>query len=160
MLTRPITYKNLFDNKEETKTFYFNLTALELIELEASFGNQGLVAALNRIVEAEDSEAMIREFKRIIKMTYGVREGDDFVKTPEVQQKFMDHPACSALFMEFFNDNDSLVKFIEGVMPQDVPGKKEEVVNMPPPPTNFEVAKLTDQQMAIGQQIVEGTANG
>ena len=159
MLKRDITYTNL-DDKEVTRTFYFNMTEAELVELETSFGNVGLVESMNRIVEAEDVETMMKEFKRIIFMTYGVRDGDDFMKTPEQNSRFEGSGAYSALLMEFLTVEGALVTFIQGVMPKNGKVLKEEKPNMPPPPTAFEVAKITPEQMAMGHTIIEGTANG
>ena len=159
MLTRDITYTNL-DDKEVTRKFYFNMTEAELVELETSFGNIGLVESMNRIVEAQDVETMMKEFKRIILMTYGVRDGDDFMKSEEQNRRFEGSNAYSALFMEFLTVEGALAEFIQGVMPKNGKVIKEEKSNLPPPPSAFDVAKITDQQKAIGQQIVEGTANG
>ena len=159
MLIRDITYENL-DNQTVTRAFYFNLTAAEVLELETSFGSIGLVEAINRIAEAKDVDTMMKEFKRIILMTYGIRDGDDFLKDEELTRRFVGSGAYSALLMEFLTVDGALVKFIEGVAPKKVPGMEEEKPNIPPPPTAFEVAKITPQQMAMGQQIVEGTANG
>jgi len=159
MLIRDITYENL-DKQTVTRAFYFNLTAAEVLELETSFGAIGLVEAINRIQEAKDVDTMMKEFKRIILMTYGVRDGDDFLKSEELTRRFVGCGAYSALLMEFLTVEGALVKFIEGVAPSKVPGMEEAKPEMPPPPTNFEVSKITPQQMAMGQAIIEGNANG
>jgi hypothetical protein len=154
MLTREITYYNL-DEELVTKKFNFNMTPAELLELEASFeGGLGLVASIQRIAEANDSDKMMKEFKRIIFMTYGVRNGDDFDKSLELCKKFESTGAYSALLMEFLQDDQALVKFIEGVMPKHMPKPKDNVVAMPPPPSPMEVARVTQQQRDIGAQIV------
>lgn len=153
MLKRDITYRNL-DEELVTKTFYFNMTAAELLELEASFeSGLGLIASLQRIAEANDSERMMKEFKRIIFMTYGIRTGDEFEKSPELCRKFESTGAYSALLMEFLADEQALVTFIEGVVPKHMPKLDAAEPKMPPPPSPMEVARITPQQAAMGAAI-------
>jgi hypothetical protein len=120
MLKRPITYKDFFTNEEVTEVFYFNLTKTELIEFEVSY-KTGFVESLNRIVESNDREAIITEFKKIILMTYGVRTEDgDFEKSEELSQKFSKTAAYDVLFIELTTNDEAAAAFINGVVPSDL----------------------------------------
>jgi hypothetical protein len=158
MLKKDITYVDL-DENTVTKVFWFNLRADELFELEMSFGRQGLSDALQALVDAEDTDTMMKELKRIILMTYGVREGDEFVKTEEVRQRFINTGAYGALLMELLTNQEALTQFVEGIMPKKIPGLNQEpkpIIDLPAP-APMDVARITPQQKAMGRDIVSGT---
>ncbi len=120
MLKRIIHFED-FDGNPDSVEAYFHLSKLELIELEVEF-QEGLAAAIQRIIAAEDRKAMINEFKRIILWSYGVRseDGKRFTKTEAIRQAFMESPAYSALFMELATEDGKAAEFINGVLPADM----------------------------------------
>jgi hypothetical protein len=117
MLKKEIKYKN-FDNEEVTRTFYFNLTEAEWLELEVQ--ERGLQRMMERTVETLDVEGMHSLIKSFVLSGYGVREGDDFVKTDELRQRFMATDAYSRLFIELLQDADKAITFIRGMLPQEM----------------------------------------
>jgi len=139
MLKRTITYED-FNGETVHETFYFNLTKSELIELEVSY-KEGLGAALQRIIETDDRKAIIGEFKRLILISYGERDGSRFVKNDEMRTAFSQTAAYDALFMELATDDGAAAAFIKGVVPKDVSmGIPEDIPTLetstalPPPP--------------------------
>jgi len=121
MLKRNITYKD-FNDEEVTETFYFNLSKTELIELEVSYEG-GLQGAIQRIIEAKDERALVMEFKRIVLLSYGERSADGkrFIKNDQLREEFTQTAAYDALFMELATDEDAAAKFIQGILPADMP---------------------------------------
>lgn len=164
MLKREITYTTYPDDEGNTQTqtgtFYFNLNPDELAELEMRHDG-GITGFVQRVSQTNNREVLIKEFKSIILTTYGVRDGDSFVKTDELRARFAGHPAYSELYMEFLTVPGALETFIRGVMPKkyqdpniaDTPAVKL----IPPAPP---MAHVTPQQVEQGKQIVEGTTNG
>lgn len=141
MLKRDITYED-FDGQTVTETFYFNLTKTEIVELEVGYDG-GLESTLRRIVNTKDTKALMKEFKRIVLMAYGVRseDGKRFVKSDELREQFTQTAAYDALFIELATNDDAAAKFIQGVVPRDLAAEivaqsipEVQLPGMPPPP--------------------------
>jgi hypothetical protein len=142
MLKRDITYED-FDGQTVTETFYFNLTKTEIVQLEVDYDG-GLETTLRRIVNTSDTKALMREFKRIVLLAYGVRseDGKRFVKTDELREAFTQTAAYDALFIELATNDEAAAKFIQGVIPKDLAAEMTvqpatmdvQLPGMPPPP--------------------------
>ena len=117
MLKRTITYEN-FNGVTVTEEHNFNLSQSELMELEAEYDG-GLGDALTKIVNANDTKGLIREMKRIILMSYGIKsaDGSTFEKSDELRKKFAQSPAYDSLFMELATSENAAVDFIQGIVP-------------------------------------------
>ena len=120
MLKRDITYED-FNGNTVTEAFYFNLSKSEIIELEASY-KEGLQETINKIIQAQDNKSLIREFKKIVLMSYGVKsdDGKRFIKSPQLREEFSQTAAYDALFMDLATSDDAAAKFIQGVIPADL----------------------------------------
>lgn len=116
MLKQTIKYTN-FDDEEVEGTFWFNMTKTELLEFEVGYPG-GFEKTLNHIIDTDDREGLIREFKKLILTSYGLRDGDDFNKSEEISHKFSNSAAYDAFFMGLFEKEDAAVKFFKGVMPK------------------------------------------
>jgi hypothetical protein len=118
MLKRTITYEN-FNGVTVTEEHNFNLSQSELMELEAEYEG-GLGDALTKIVNANDTKGLIREMKRIILMSYGIKsaDGSTFEKSDELRKKFAQSPAYDSLFMELATSENAAVDFIQGIVPK------------------------------------------
>lgn len=119
MLSLPITYEDIFTGDKVTKTFYFNLTKAELLELEKS-KEGGFSSIITSIIEEGNNEKLIPYFKKIIELSYGERTDDGrFRKSEEAREAFLSSEAYSELFFSFFEE-EKLVQFINGVMPKEL----------------------------------------
>lgn len=120
MLKKSITYVD-FNGDETTEEFYFHMSKAELVELELSYQG-GLTEQLKRILDAEDSKAIISEFKNIILSSYGQRSSDGkrFVKTQALRDEFESTEAYSTLFMELVTDAEKAAEFVQGIIPSDL----------------------------------------
>lgn len=119
MLKREITYED-FDGNKQTDTFYFNLTRSEMIELEVGY-KDGLEAVLRRIIETNDRQKLIAEFKNLVLLAYGVKseDGKRFIKSDQLREEFTQTPAYDSLFMELATNDDAAATFIKGIVPKD-----------------------------------------
>ena len=118
MLKRPITYTD-FDGNEITEDFYFNLSASDIVNLDAKYEG-GLEGAIKRIAAAEDKTAMIMEMEKVILASYGERseDGKRFRKSDELSSDFRYHAAYDVLFFEIISDENKMVEFITQVIPK------------------------------------------
>jgi hypothetical protein len=137
MLKKEITYVD-FNGEEVTDTFYFNVSKPEIIELELDVDG-GFGKMMERIVEANDTKLLVKEFKRIILLAYGVKseDGKRFIKSDELREEFSQTAAYSELFMQLALDADAAADFIKGILPKDLSDTIEEVkpeVESPQPP--------------------------
>lgn len=123
MLKKTITYTD-FNDVEHTEDFYFNLTKAELAEM-ALGTDAGFEDHVNAIVEAKDGQGIIDTFKRVLRMSYGVRseDGKRFSKAPHLFDEFLETEAFSVLFMELISNEDASSAFIRGVVPADMAAK-------------------------------------
>lgn len=137
MLKKTITYTDFNDN-QVTEDFYFNLTKMELIELD--FAEKGeLSDKLKEIVAKEDHRGILQMFKALVMKSYGVRseDGKRFIKSQELADAFMQTDAFSELFVELMTGEQAAIDFFNAVMPASVrnSGAKEiETVQLPEKP--------------------------
>ena len=82
MLKREIKYED-FNGENVSEVVYFNISKPELIELEVEF-NEGYGKMLERIIETKDNRELIKRFKEIVLLAYGVKSDDGrrFMKSP------------------------------------------------------------------------------
>lgn len=120
MIKKTITYTD-FNGNERTEDQYFNLTKAEITKMELSIKG-GLAEMIKRIVDAQDTPAIIEVFEDLIKRSYGVKtpDGRGFVKKPEDLEAFMATEAYSQLFMELATDADAAAQFVNGIIPADM----------------------------------------
>ena len=120
MLKKTIKYTD-FNGEEQEEDFFFHLSKAELIELELSYEG-GLSESMQRIVAAQDSAAIVKEFKNIVLTSYGQKslDGKRFVKNQKLREEFESSEAYSTLFMELVTDTDAAIEFINGIVPSDL----------------------------------------
>lgn len=124
MLKRDITYED-GEGKTITETFYFNLTAKEIVELLGDQTTDDVNEAL-KIFEAKGFKNQVLEFDKFILSSYGVRSDDRkrFIKNDQIREEFADSFAYDALFMELAGNEQAASIFIQGIIPKTM---KEEV---------------------------------
>ena len=128
MLKKTITYTN-YNGVEVTEDFYFNLSKAEVMEMELS-KDGGLAEQLQRIIDAQDAPAIIKEFKDFVLKSYGEKspDGKRFMKNDEIRDNFAATEAYSIIFMEIATNTDAATSFVNGVIP---PQEKDPKAVMP-----------------------------
>jgi len=119
MLKKTITYED-WNGTERTEDFYFNLTRVEVMELEYGIGDStSLTESISRIVKSQDMGTIIRTIKEIILKAYGQKSSDGlrFVKNDEIREAFEQNPAFDILYMEMATNPEYAAEFITGIMP-------------------------------------------
>lgn len=126
MLKKEIKYTD-YDGNERVEDFYFNLSKAELIEMQFEEAG-GYLALLERCVQAQDGPTIMKEFKKLIMKSYGIKsaDGKTFIKTLDgrpVAEDFVQSEAYSELIMEFFKDSKKAADFFNAVIPEVKPGE-------------------------------------
>ena len=123
MIKKTVTYTD-FNGNERTEDFYFNLTQVELAELDLGVSgvSGGLLGLLKKIVREKDQRMIVEYFKKIVLMAYGEKsvDGRRFVKSDEIRNGFAPTEAYSKIFMELAKNADEAAKFVNGIMPKEV----------------------------------------
>ena len=120
MLVKEIEFRDFNGNMRKEKHL-FNLTQAEVMELELSTTG-GLAESIQRIVEAQNTPEIIREFKSLILKAYGEKSADGrrFIKSEELSREFSQTNAYSQLFVELATNDEAAAAFINGIVPEDM----------------------------------------
>ena len=120
MYKKVIKYTD-YNGVDREEPFYFNLNKAELVKWEGSTLG-GMRSMYDKIIAAQDKEALISLFETIIQRSYGEKspDGKRFMKSPEILANFTSTEAYSNLFMELASNDESASAFMEGIMPADL----------------------------------------
>jgi hypothetical protein len=121
MIKKSMTYTD-FLGETQTEDFFFHLTEADLIELEVAANGNSLSAWTAKISREENGEELVKIFKKIIAVSYGVKstDGRRFRKSPELFDEFKSTQAYSDLFKQLSTDHEMAAEFINGIMPADI----------------------------------------
>lgn len=123
MLKLTKKYTN-FNGKEVTEDLYFNLTKAEIatMQLEVEGGFDGF---LQKIIETDNIPELMKQFQKIILMSYGVKSSDGrrFEKSEKLRTEFSQTQVYSDLFIELATDAEAAANFIKGIIPSDLVSK-------------------------------------
>lgn len=131
MIKKTISYTD-YDGNERKEDFYFNLNRAEIVELEMSVEG-GLSAWGQSIIDARDSEAIIKMFKNIIGSAYGVKspDGRRFIKSEELKNEFFQTEAYSELLTEFLTNTKSMTDFFNGLVNAKKIDDRQNIIPLP-----------------------------
>lgn len=118
MLRKDINFTT-FDGQPAQKTVYFNLTKTELVKLMA-LENGTFIERIQNLNPQEQPQEVMDCFYTILERSYGVRNGDRFMKSPELFKEFEETAAFDAFFMELVTDANAGANFVNGLMPADL----------------------------------------
>ena len=118
MVKKTIKYSD-YNGTEREEDFYFNLSKVELLEMEMSTEG-GLENKIKKIVESNNKTEIVKYFKDIIKQSYGKKseDGKRFIKDPKDFEEFAQTEAYVNLFMELATNSDAAANFVNGIIPQ------------------------------------------
>jgi hypothetical protein len=142
VLKHTITYTD-FNDVVRTEDFHFHLSVPDIVEMNVSH-KEGLEEALKAIMEAEDGQAIMDQFKKIIGMTIGIKSADGrtHIKNDKIREEFFGSPAYDVLFKQLVLDADFAAKFVQAVVPPEV---REEAAKA------VELAKLQNKETDLAK---------
>lgn len=130
MLKKTITYLNPFTEQQVTEDFYFHISKADLVEMEveqhkATYNKDGeeltgMRAHLQRVVDAQDGPTVLKEFKDILRRSYGKKVGDRFIKTAQAWEEFEGSEPYSELLFQLLSNAEEAAAFIEGIVPHNL----------------------------------------
>lgn len=142
MLKQAITYTNEFTKETVTEEHWFHLYKATFVEIQMESLNEpdvvdpetgekleGFRAKLQRIIESKDGVAVVKEVKDLIGRSYGLREGNDFFRSPEITAKFEATQAYSQLLFDLCTDAEKQAAFVNGIMPHDLAQEAAKIVS-------------------------------
>lgn len=120
MLKKTVTYED-WDGNTRKEDLYFNLTTSELMEMELTTAG-GMEKKLQRIVDAQDRETIVKMFKEIILKAYGEKsdDGKRFMKSEEISRAFSETPAYDQIFIELITDEKAAEAFVNGLVSNEM----------------------------------------
>lgn len=127
MYKKTIKYTD-YNGVDREEDFYFNINKAELMDKQFSV-NGGWFELIDRITKAKDNTELIKLFREVIHMSYGVKseDGKRFIKNQEVLDAFIQCPAYSELYMMLATDDKAATAFINHVFPADIVAKAQEM---------------------------------
>ena len=128
MIVKRIKYTD-YDGNEREEDFRFNLTEAELMKMEFNTVG-GMEQMINKIMDEKDTKKIGELFDKVLLASYGEKSADGkrFVKSPELSKAFSETEAYNVLYMELLTDEKAATAFINGLIPQNVADK---VQNLP-----------------------------
>lgn len=127
MFKTTLNYKN-FRDEDKTKTLRFNLTESEmtdLVEADPMFNPDflgGLRGDPNELTP-DQIRKMYTVLRKLVVYSYGEvsEDGEQFLKTPEIADAFMQSAVFDAFMDKLFNSDDT--SFIQAFMLEVIPAK-------------------------------------
>ena len=119
MLKQRVKYEG-FDGELIEEDLYFNLTRMDLIELNDRYESKGMAAYMDKIVKEKNIKELYKVLKDIVLMAYGVKseDGKRFIKNQTVKDEFAESLAFSQLIEDFHETDTAMSDFITGITSQ------------------------------------------
>ena len=130
MLKQRVVYTG-FEGESITEDLYFNLTRMDLVELNAKYGDGDMAKHIQEIQDKKDVVALYRVLKDIILQAYGVKseDGKRFIKNDTVREEFSESLAFAQLIEDFHETDKTMTAFITGITSQIKGLQTESAVN-------------------------------
>lgn len=123
MLKKEIQHDN-WDGEKTTTVAYFHITKSDLVDNIEVIQE---LEALETMLEGEEKQLTPSQIKKIVdlvkffmKLAYGVREGDRFIKEDHLWTEFTQTAAYDALFWSMFEETEQAVEFMYALLPNDL----------------------------------------
>ena len=119
MLKKRVKYEG-FDGEIIEEDLYFNLTRMDLIELNDRYESKDMAAYMDKIVKEKNIKELYKVLKDIVLMAYGVKseDGKRFVKNQTVKDEFSESLAFSQLIEDFHETDTAMSDFVTGITKQ------------------------------------------
>ena len=119
MLKQRVKYEG-FDGELIEEDLYFNLTRMDLIELNDRYESKDMAAYMDKIVKEKNIKELYKVLKDVVLMAYGVKseDGKRFIKNQTVKDEFAESLAFSQLIEDFHETDTAMSDFITGITSQ------------------------------------------
>lgn len=119
MLKQRVKYEG-FDGEIVEEDLYFNLTRMDLIELNDRYESKDMAAYMDKIVKEKNIKELYKVLKDIVLMAYGTKseDGKRFIKNQTVKDEFAESLAFSQLIEDFHETDTAMSDFVTGITSQ------------------------------------------
>ena len=119
MLKQRVKYEG-FDGELIEEDLYFNLTRMDLIELNDRYESKDMAAYMDKIVKEKNVKELYKVLKDIVLMAYGVKseDGKRFIKNQTVKDEFAESLAFAQLIEDFHETDTAMSDFVTGITSQ------------------------------------------
>lgn len=119
MLKQRVKYEG-FDGEIIEEDLYFNLTRMDLIELNDRYDSKDMAAYMDKIVKEKNVKELYSVLKDIVLMAYGVKseDGKRFIKNQTVKDEFAESLAFAQLIEDFHETETAMSDFVTGITKQ------------------------------------------
>lgn len=120
MLKKVITYTD-YNGIERTEPFYFNLSRIEVSEMEVNADSEGgYMEMVQKIIDSKNNKALWDLFKSFVLASYGEKSSDGkrFEKDEALTKAFTQTEAYVVLMTELTTKDGAAAEFINGIMPK------------------------------------------
>lgn len=130
MLKQRVKYEG-FDGELIEEDLYFNLTRMDLIELNDRYESKDMAAYMDKIVKEKNIKELYKVLKDIVLMAYGVKseDGKRFIKNQTVKDEFAESLAFAQLIEDFHETDTAMSDFVTGITSQ-IKGLNLETANL------------------------------
>ena len=121
MIKKNVTYTD-FNGTERTDDLYFNISKIELMELENGYEGGSYGEYLQKIIDDGNAIAIYNEFVHLIDLAYGIKseDGKHFRKSDEILDGFKDSAVYEKFLTDLLSDENELLTFTKGILPADL----------------------------------------
>ena len=121
MFSHIIRVKGFFDDEPQAKKLYFHLSRREMFDFIRQYDNvKNFNEWIQSAIDAEDLYTLMEFFDNLIGSSYGERQGDHFIKTPQIKESFLNSPEYEQIFDEFMEKPGLVKDFYEGILPEKI----------------------------------------
>lgn len=121
MLKKNINITNIY-GQQETKVLHFNLTRMEVYDLQKKY-KEGYESHVKNAIDSGDQNSQLNVFTELIKAAYcEIDDQGNVIKSEDLINKFIHSEAYSELMFDLLDKDDTskAEKFFRGIMPSQL----------------------------------------
>jgi hypothetical protein len=133
MIKKTVTYTD-FDGNQVSEELHFNMMQTEALEFGMELPEEvvktvgdgtavDVNAASIELVKQLGGKGVYEFIKKLVLMSYGVREGKAFIKNAKIREEFEHSLAFDTFFMNLMSDDALAAEFVNGVLPATLADK-------------------------------------
>lgn len=117
MHTKTVTYTD-FLGTERTEDLLFHLSETEIMDMQLTTEG-GFDKIVDKIMKSKDQPEMIKLFKELVLVSYGVISSDGrvFEKSEELKKQFSQSAVFNKLYLDLLTDDEEAANFVNSVLP-------------------------------------------
>lgn len=162
MFRKVVTYTN-YVGAQKSKELFFDLSLDEVVKLKFNLGDasKDIGSAIVDMAMNPTGDKVLSLLEQILLASYGEiqDDGDTFMKTPEIVDRFKHSSAYRALYNELLDNNAEFIQFILQVLPKKLKDQMPNVNNVPTDSPEAIANYIRNMQKEAEEQAKAANAN-